>query len=162
MNLQPQTSLNQALDKHSVASTGLIYAELKGNSLPPVVCVASNDDIWATLLAQNLAARGASTIQCDLRSLKHQIPSIADGSWIVVDGGWPMIELQGAIEDLNATLNQAQVSSVMVVDELVGPHPLSSFKPDKVVKRTPDMRVLVRELLTIFRSPSPGQPEPAL
>lgn len=127
--------------------------------LPPAICVASNDSVWATLLTQNLAARGASATQCDLGGLQLQIPSMADGSWVVVDGGWPMIELQSAIKDLNTQLRENQVRSVIVVDELVGGHPLSSFKPDHVVNRTPDMRVLVRELLAIFASSSSEQQE---
>lgn len=161
MTLQPEEPLDMALEKHSEAPESFIYAQMTATSLPAVICVASNDEVWANLLAQNLTARGATTIQCDLRSLTIQITSIADGAWVVIDGGWPMVELQGAIEDLNATISQCHVRTVMVVDELVGPHPLSSFKPDRFVKRTPDMRVLVRELISIFQAPSPGEPEPA-
>lgn len=161
-SLQPQNPLNTALGRYSKTPGDLIFSEHTNGSLPPTICVASNDDVWANLLAQNLAARGASTVQTDLRNLNHQIASIADGSWIVIDGGWPMLELQRAIEDLNAILSQFRVNTVMVVDELVGPHPLSSFNPDRIVRRTPDMRVLVRELLSVFNSSAPGQPELAL
>ena len=59
-------------------------------------------------------------------------------------------------------MQQSEVRSVMVVDELVGAHPLSSFRPDSVVNRTPDMPVLARELLSIFNSPSSNHPEPAI
>lgn len=161
-NLQPQNPINTALGNYSKTPEALIFSEHTNGSIPPIICVASNDDVWANLLAQNLTARGAFTVQTDLRNLNHQIASIADDSWIVIDGGWPMLELQSAIEDLNAILRQFRVNTVMVVDELVGPHPLSSFKPDRIVRRTPDMPVLVRELLSVFNLSAPGQPELAL
>lgn len=159
MTLQPDDSLNMPLE---MPNEDRCFSQLSAISLPPVICVASNDDIWASLLAQNLAARGVSTIQCDLSDLKLQVSSIADHSWVVIDGGWPMVELEDAVEDLNTVLGQCHVKSVMVVDELVGPHPLASFQPNRVVNRTPDMRVLVRELLSIFTSASSGQPEAAI
>lgn len=141
-------------NKVTGSSTGVI-----GTKLPPVICVASNDGVWANLLAQNLAARGASTIQCDVHGLRRQVSSIADGSWIVIDGGWPLVELQSAIEELKAVLDSPRVNSVMVVDKLIGLHQLESFKPDMTINRTPDMRVLVRDLLSVFQSHAESQAE---
>lgn len=128
---------------------------------PSMVCVCSNDAVWAELLAQNLAARGIRTVQCSLGNMKPQIAALDDDSWVVVDGGWPMHELQNSVADLNPALREANVTTVMVVDELVGPHLLSAFEPDNVIKRTPDMRILVRNLLSVFHVPSPDGALPA-
>ncbi len=160
--MQPQEFSEIALEHHVNTNDEVLGSQHAEDTPPLLICVASNDYVWADLLAQNLAARGATTIQCDLGNLKAQIKLLTDGSWIVVDGGWPMLELQGASEDLNDVLRQSKVRSVMVVDELVGAHPVSSFRPDKVVDRTPNMPVLARELLSIFNSPSSNQPEPAI
>lgn len=129
--------------------------------LPSMLCVSSNDSVWAELLAHNLSARGLNTVQCSLSYLKHQIAALDDDSWVIIDGGWPMSELQNSADDLNQVLSRARISTVIVVDELVGPHLLAALEPDAVIKRAPDMRILVRNLLSLFQSPSHGRVLPA-
>lgn len=124
------------------------------NYLPSTICVCSNDVVWAELLAQNLGMRGLDTVKCSLSDLKNQVASLTGGSWVVVDGGWPMLELQNSANDLNPVLKRSNVTTVMIVDELVGPHTVDAFEPDAVIKRTPDMRILVRKLLSLFQSRS--------
>ncbi len=87
---------------------------------------------------------------------------MTENSWVVVDGGWPMLELQNACLGINEALGRSGARTVMVVDELVGPHPLPSFEPDKILNRSPDMRVLVRDLLTLFSTYSPDSAKPAI
>ncbi len=128
----------------------------------PTVCVGSDDELWAELVAQNLSARGVPAFSCGISRLTGRIDSMADGSWVIVDGGWPMLELQNLVDDLNPMLSQPRINSVMVADDLLGPHPLDAFRPDTVIRRTPDMRVFVRDLLSLFHSPMFGSPFPGM
>jgi hypothetical protein len=100
-------------------------------------------------------------VQCNLRDLKCRIDSLGKGSWIVVDGGWPMLELQELITDLNQLLRESHARTVVAVDELIGPHPLDAFESDTVIKRTSDMRILVQDLISLFESYLPGSVRPA-
>ncbi len=108
--------------------------------------------MWAGLLSQNLTVRGASTTQCELINLTCCVSSMSEGSWLVLDGGWPVGELQVALDGISGTLRERKIRAVVVVDDLVGPHSLPEFRPDYVVNRAPDMRILVRDLLSVFSS----------
>lgn len=127
---------------------------------PSMVCICSDDAVWADLLAQNLIARGVSTVRCTLRTLMQSIDSLEPCSWVIVDGGWPMLELEKSASDLSVAFREAGVSTVMMIDELVGGHMLAAFDSDTTISRTPDMRVLVRRLLSLFQAPSSGGKAP--
>jgi len=121
------------------------------------VCVASNDPVWAQLLSQNLTARGATAVQCTMDEVKQWASAIESGSWVIVDGGWPDSGLHEATSGLDAAIRSSGARTVMVVDRLVEAIAEPAFSPDRVVNRTPDMRVLVRDLLSAFAS---GLPDP--
>jgi hypothetical protein len=151
---RPSDTDQSAIEKEETGDDAPVQVSL-------TVCVCSNDAVWAELLVQNLNARGVHTVQCDVRNLELRVRELGEGSWVVVDGGWPMHELRESIAFLNPLLRNSSASSVVVVDELVGSHPLTGFKPDLFLRRTPDMRVFVRSLLSAFEQRMPGNVLPA-
>ena len=100
--LETQSSGNPSVGRESESGRPDDDLRHAAGQLPSTVCVGSNDAVWAELLAQNLTARGFSTVKCSLRNLEQQIPTLREDSWIVVDGGWPMLELQNSADDLNS------------------------------------------------------------
>lgn len=114
------------------------------------VCIASSDPVWSGLRSQHLSARGWSSSVCLIPDLPRCIEALNELDWVIIDGGWPTVALQDSLDSLAPRLTATQVKTVMIVDDLIGSWSFSAITADKVIRRSSDMRVLVRELLALF------------
>ena len=117
---------------------------------PPYVCVGTNDEVWGRLLVRNLVARNISATCSNFKELKNQLSASPAPVWVVVDGAWPVEDLRSTISDITSHIDSSESRSVLVTDELLGRHPIGDFTPDSSIGRSADMRVLVRNLLSVI------------
>jgi hypothetical protein len=118
----------------------------------PTVFVISHDDVWARLVAKNLAARGVNVRRCLPDDISSLSAHGSDGGWMVVDTENQSSEFREFVSGVTTALRKTSVKTLAVVDSMAGHAQLVDIDADAVVSRTADMRVLVRKLLHAFNA----------
>ena len=116
------------------------------------VTVISNDSVWAQLLVANLTARGISATRNSIGGLTGDWFPAATGGWVVIDvddapSSW-VRAVCGALAKIR-TSGTPTVAAIGGLDDLSN---LTDADIDARVRKSPDMRVLIRRLLKVMRA----------
>ncbi|MBI4220991.1 MAG: hypothetical protein HY682_12660 [Chloroflexi bacterium] len=110
------------------------------------VRILSEDLIWARLFATNLLARGFRAEHGTLRWLARSGGDPGDGAWLIIDFGSYVPEREPFYRALIDRIREFR-SRVIAVANGRWPSELKDSLPWAVLRKNPDMRVMVPSLL---------------
>jgi hypothetical protein len=117
---------------------------------PIVAAVVSSDPVWARLLALNLSARGIAARDHSGADLQSALGELPKGGWLIFDTDGLHNDDVVTWQSVAADMGDVDVSAALVVDYGLRRLAPSETWPDVVIERSPDMRVMVRKLMSAF------------